>query len=530
MYLKDDEDIILDLYGNGKKIKQIGEINQIHHKQKGEEKYDKNLRISQIHHKRKLKSQIHHKQKGEEKYDKNLRISQIHHKKKENNFKIICRISFIIFILTMVILNLVEISSGQTIYYVAKNGNDYNPGTATMPWLTLKRAVDTAAAGSTVYIKTGTYKEKLIPKNSGSIGNYITFSAYPGNTVTIDGTGIGVSNWNGLVTISGKSYINIIGLRIINSGWAGISVSSSHHINLKRNYIYKTGSSGILMSFGNNYIADGNEIILGNYDKTEQEILSIQSNVNIFEVKNNYLHSGYGIGIDAKNGASNGKIHHNRVYNIGSIGIYADAWDKYQSNLQIYSNRVSKSGTGIGLAGEIGGTLNNISIFNNIIYDNLGIGIRLPVANNYGYSHLNNIKIYNNVVYHNGFNYPYRQGGIVIGQLSQAYIYNLIVRNNIFSQNDYYQIKYIQNSKYSGVVIDRNLIYGYRGTGYEVKGTNYMEKDPLFMDTNLKDFRLKSTSSAIDKGSSNGAPKIDFNGVLRPKGIAYDIGSYEHIS
>jgi len=72
-------------------------------------------------------------------------------------------------------------------------------------------------AGDTVYIKEGTYNEKVIPQNSGSPGNYITYTAYPGDTVTIDGTGI-TPNWrDALFTIDGKSYIKISGFRIINS-------------------------------------------------------------------------------------------------------------------------------------------------------------------------------------------------------------------------------------------------------------------------------------------------------------------------
>ena len=47
--------------------------------------------------------------------------------------------------------------SSQTVatYYVAKNGSDSNPGIESQPWLTLKKAADTLAAGETVYVKAG---------------------------------------------------------------------------------------------------------------------------------------------------------------------------------------------------------------------------------------------------------------------------------------------------------------------------------------------------------------------------------------
>ncbi|MFH1319389.1 MAG: carbohydrate-binding protein, partial [Bacteroidota bacterium] len=75
-------------------------------------------------------------------------------------------------------------------YYVATNGNDANPGTEASPWRTIQKAANTLTAGKTVYVKSGTYNEQVTVKNSGSAGKYITFSAYPGNTVTIDGAGI----------------------------------------------------------------------------------------------------------------------------------------------------------------------------------------------------------------------------------------------------------------------------------------------------------------------------------------------------
>ncbi len=79
--------------------------------------------------------------------------------------------------------------SGPT-YYVATNGNDGNSGSSSSPWRTIQHAADTVSTGATVYVMGGTYNEKVTIKNSGSSGNYITFAAYPGQTVTIDGTGI----------------------------------------------------------------------------------------------------------------------------------------------------------------------------------------------------------------------------------------------------------------------------------------------------------------------------------------------------
>ncbi|SDX29830.1 Por secretion system C-terminal sorting domain-containing protein [Lutibacter oricola] len=69
--------------------------------------------------------------------------------------------------------------------YVAKNGNDSNPGTEAEPYLTISKAASVAVAGDIVFIKEGTYEETVAPSNSGSAGNPIVFQSYPGDQVII---------------------------------------------------------------------------------------------------------------------------------------------------------------------------------------------------------------------------------------------------------------------------------------------------------------------------------------------------------
>ena len=66
-------------------------------------------------------------------------------------------------------------------YYVAQNGSDEKTGTEEQPWRTIQKAAETLNAGDTVLIK------------AGSADNYIVYAAYPGDTVTIDGDGISLS-------------------------------------------------------------------------------------------------------------------------------------------------------------------------------------------------------------------------------------------------------------------------------------------------------------------------------------------------
>jgi hypothetical protein len=64
---------------------------------------------------------------------------------------------------------------------------DTNPGTRALPFKTLGKACQTAAAGDTVFLGAGTYREPLIPKQSGTAGQPIRFTALPGQQVTLSG-------------------------------------------------------------------------------------------------------------------------------------------------------------------------------------------------------------------------------------------------------------------------------------------------------------------------------------------------------
>jgi len=118
------------------------------------------------------------------------------------------------------------------------------------PWQTIQKAANTLIAGDTVYIRAGTYHERVTPQNSGSAGNMITYAAYPGETATIDGSGVTLpDDLAGLFDISNMSYIRVSGLRIINAGPynnnAGILVINSGYITVENNSTYNTASSGI---------------------------------------------------------------------------------------------------------------------------------------------------------------------------------------------------------------------------------------------------------------------------------------------
>ena len=422
-------------------------------------------------------------------------------------------------------------STYASTYYVAKTGNDSNPGSEAQPWLSIQQAANTLVAGDTVYIKAGTYNERVVPQNSGSAGSCITYTAYPGETVTIDGNGVSVPEDEGLFYIHGKSYIKVSGLRVVNSAQAGIYVdASSNNITIQGNYTNNTGSSGIGVWNSSSIIIDGNEVE-SSCSNGWQENITV-AGTSSFEVKNNHVHNelaGYKKeGICIKDGSANGKAYGNHVHHTWAVGIYVDAWDKHTYNIDVFQNIVHDSrNDGFTVASEMGGLLEDIRIYNNVAYNNSFLGISIS-RNGAASAHpMRNIKVINNTLYQNGLSGW--GGGIGVGNPD---VQDIVFRNNICSQNLSFQIVVGTDVPAQELTIDHNLIDGFREYidegASEIRGSDYVEGDPKFVNSSGADFHLQGTSPAIDKGSSLDAPMNDYDGNIRPQGGGYDIGACEY--
>ncbi len=97
-------------------------------------------------------------------------------------------------------------------YYVSPTGDDGNPGTLSLPWLTVGMVnAQALPPGSTVLFQGGgTWTESLAPSTSGDAGAVITFSTYGTGRATLDGTTLGT---NGVSLIS-RSYLSLSNLEV----------------------------------------------------------------------------------------------------------------------------------------------------------------------------------------------------------------------------------------------------------------------------------------------------------------------------
>ncbi len=97
------------------------------------------------------------------------------------------------FVLILLILYVSQLHA--RVYFVAKTGNDANPGTSQLPLLTIQAAANIAMPGDTIMVKQGVYREKIVPPSRGTSNeNRIVYLAAPGEKVEIKGSEI-IKGW-----------------------------------------------------------------------------------------------------------------------------------------------------------------------------------------------------------------------------------------------------------------------------------------------------------------------------------------------
>ncbi len=429
-------------------------------------------------------------------------------------------------------LDNLNLLTSQT-YWVDPGGNDSNPGTEISPWKTPQKAATTAQAGDIVYFKAGTYNitQAITIANSGTSGAWITFSAAPGQGRQAIFTGTAGDYSKGAWFATGKSYIKLIGLTIQNiTSGAGIWIrgretstgsGSATGIRIIDCRIYNTGNMGIGIS-GVPFPKDGTlgtpnyniltDIIIRNCniektneaDSSKNECISVGEGVGNIVVRNNIVHDSKQYGIDFKEGVDGGKIYGNTIHGLEKHGIYLDAFGKWIKNVDVYNNKIyDVNGAGITLAREANGstsTLQNIKVFNNITYNTFREGIMLyNHGQDVGGGILDNIKIMNNTVYGTS-------------------------RNGIRVIHPYISLATV--SVFNNIVYQTAAAPLYLNTEV-VSGSNLISTDPKFLNAAAGDFKLLSTSPAIDAGMATNAPLFDFDDISRPQGSGFDIGAYE---
>ncbi|MBO5596449.1 MAG: right-handed parallel beta-helix repeat-containing protein [Bacteroidales bacterium] len=436
--------------------------------------------------------------------------------------------------------------------YVAPDGDDSAAGTADAPWRSIQKAFDAAGPGSTIILRGGVYAVDytLTLSRSGERGNPITVKAEtPDNPPVLDGgNGLGVlenenaigdlrimknflANYQkfppfnpdeGIIRVSG-SHVVVDGLKLTGSRSCGLYfMSGASHLVVQNCHVEHCQGPGIC--FGAENSASRDVKVLRNYvldcSQRAREAISLRT-VDSFEVAYNKVERVIKESIDAKGGCSNGTIHHNYVLDGGHCSIYMDGGypDRpLERNIEVYCNVIENPyGTGICVAAEAGNNVEDIRIYNNVIWtyraENLGSGIKVAKNSMNIDGYIKDVLIFNNTVY--GF----RQQGIYVNYPN---IENIRICNNI-SAKTLDQLAVHKNTDPKHVITDRNLLWG--PTSFQGRGA--ILADPLFTDAEHAGFTLQEASPAVNSAYKKFSPAEDINGVLRPQGRAADLGAYE---
>lgn len=97
------------------------------------------------------------------------------------------RFALLLVTLTLLLSATSAAQSAPTSYYVATSGSDTAPGTQQQPFRTIQHAAIVARAGDTVVVRTGIYRETVIPTASGTSDSPITFQAAQDEQVVVSG-------------------------------------------------------------------------------------------------------------------------------------------------------------------------------------------------------------------------------------------------------------------------------------------------------------------------------------------------------
>ncbi len=388
------------------------------------------------------------------------------------------------------IRSVIATSTTGKVYYVSTSGSNSNAGTISKPFRNVAYAVSKMVAGDTTYVRGGLYNESGVRfGKSGTQTAPIKLLSYPGES----------------------PIINMI------------DPKNTQHMLLIQN------SAGYLKPIGWITI-EGFEIRNGYVGLKFQ---TLHDSV----IRRNWIHHGAHQGINGS--GTRIKIDRNRI---NSNGPFASCFAGYKNELG--TGTICNQSHGI----YVNGT--NITVTNNLIYDNLAYGIVLNGAKAYDpkiHAGSQFILSANWIIANNTFAYNFHSSGIVV---SGSSCNNALIDNNIFYENGVN----VANSAVQGVVfsyttckgikIRNNLSYA-SGSGAAkfiggnaTKGVHYTESgsivsNPLFVNApatlpSVPNFALTSKSFAINKGLTTTATNVDIRGIARPRGGAYDIGAYEY--
>jgi len=413
-------------------------------------------------------------------------------------------------------------------YYVDQaSGNDANIGTSRQaPLKTIQMATDKTAPGDVVIVLPGSYSERVRVTRSGASGQPIIFQAegsvvchgftIRANYIHIIGFEITdtVNDWaeGAGIHLQGKygeirsNYIHDV-TRVGIQVWSADKDSpDTSDCKIVGNRIVRAGLSGIEI-YGRNHLVEGNDI-----SHTLQRPPKWINPPNWADADGmRFFGSGHVI---RKN-----HIHDISTADAGNIDPHVDCFQTWGPayNILIEQNYcdIPDDGMQAVMINAFTSPVRDITVRNNVVkafqFLNVWNCEHLVAANNTFISQLS-----------------YQRGSAYAIELHDSP--NGKVKNNIFydaGRNEYAYL-WNDNGSVAGLEVGNNCHYISNGIPPAgIIWPNDLRVDPKLINLSANDFHLQKNSPLIDKGSPLTEVTNDFDGMIRPQGVGYDIGAYE---
>ena len=422
-------------------------------------------------------------------------------------------------------------------YYVRTDGHDTNcngltdAAAASAPncaYLTIGKAISVASGSDTVTIADGTYSEgnQTISSNGTDGDNLLTFK----------GQSNAGADWQGYLTISGD-YVKIYQLKITPTAtYSGANITGDY-VTFEDNDIYPTGnnSTGLLLGAASGS-SGANATIKDNYIESPQNGMYIQNSSTNATIDGNEVNALYqydssgdmdwmriwGTGHTVKNNTFHGGLtitgtpHVDCFQNWGWSGAVF-------SNVVIENNYCKDFSEGTML-----NFYNATDVWENITVRNNIFSAGANGGRNYG---IKNLKLYNNT-----FINISQSAWDVMSEGGVSDCTGGEIKNNIFynPSSDAYQRIYnvwgaCGDIEDDSDYVNTNLIFTPNDAHTWVQGdypNDIVNEDPLFVNA-ASDHHLSFGSPAIEAGVTIVTVTHDKDGIVRPQGVAYEIGAYE---
>jgi hypothetical protein len=422
--------------------------------------------------------------------------------------------------------------------YVSPQGDDANPGSRDRPLRSIETGLARLAPGRTLVLLDGTWTltREVVVRQRGAPGTWIEIRGERGAKPVLDASAVDIPageaypQVRGAVQIEGSSHVRIRNVHVRGSRQAGFNVVTSDHVEIVNCSSEGSFASGISAWQGTASLRILGNVVRGANDKAlsfrpftgheaPHEAISI-AGTHDFEVAWNDVGPNFKEGIDVKETAAHGAVHHNYCHDNDRQGLYVDAWFGVLEDVEFRDNVAERNEAGIAVSSEDGPATRDIRIRRNLVFDNRASG---TYFSRWGRDRpRERVVVEHNTFFHNGHGRDgkgdpsyWLSGGCY---LHSTQLRDVVIRKNVFAANKPFEIGYSRDYGEGGpgdrVRIEDNLIHDVNTTTFpfhmatwakdrvlSTTGVRAILAAPSFVDAAARDLRPGPASPAAGLGA-----------------------------